>query len=295
MDPNGGVVVSVGTLSHGQGHYTTYAQMVADQLGVAVEDVTLVQGDTQATPYGWGTWGSRSTVAGGGAVVKAAIKVREKILRIAGHLLEVSPADLEVLPGKVQVKGVPSKSVAVREIARTAIFSPWNMPAEEGYGLDATEYYDPPPLTFSNATHVAEVEVDVETGLVKIVRYLVIEDCGTMINPMIIDGQVVGAIAQGVGMAIYEHLVYDDAGQLLTTSLMDYLAPSAADVPPVEIGHRETPSPLTVNGVKGMGEGGTIGAPAAICNAVADALSLYGVKITELPLTPERVFRLARG
>ncbi|HZP41791.1 MAG TPA: xanthine dehydrogenase family protein molybdopterin-binding subunit [Candidatus Binatia bacterium] len=298
MDPNGGVVVSVGTLSHGQGHFTTYAQMVADQLGVRVEDVKVVQGDTQATPYGWGTWGSRSMVAGGGAVVKAAGRLREKMLRIAAHLLEVSPTDLEVVPGKVQVKGVPTKCMTPRDVARTAIFSTWDLPKEESFGLEATEYYDPPPLTWTNATHVVEVEVDVDTGLVRIARYVVVEDCGTMINPMIIEGQVVGAIAQGIGMALYEHLVYDDAGQLLTTSLMDYLAPTACDVPRVEIGHRETPSPLTVNGVKGVGEGGTIGAPAAIANAVADALAPWNVKVTELPLSPERVFRLvarARG
>ncbi len=295
MDPNGSVVVSVGTLSHGQGHATTYAQMVGDYLGVPMQQVRLVQGDTQATPYGWGTWGSRSTVAGGGAVMNAARKVQEKMLRIAGHLLEASPSDLEVVPGRVQVKGVPSKFVSVRDIARTAIFSPWDLPATESFGLEATDYYDPPPHAFNNATHVVEVEVDIDTGRVTLGRYVVVEDCGTMINPMIIDGQVVGGIAQGIGMALYEQVLYDDAGQILTTSLMDYLLPSALDVPHVDIGHRETPSPLTVNGVKGMGEGGTIGAPGAIANAVADALAPFAAKVTQLPLTPERVVRLARG
>jgi carbon-monoxide dehydrogenase large subunit len=293
MEPDGGVSLSVGTFSHGQGHHTTYAQMIADELGVRVEDVSFVQGDTQATPYGWGTWGSRSVVAGGGAVIGAARKVREKMLRVAGHLLEVSPADLEVLPGKIQVKGVPSKSVPVKEIARAAVFAAWRLPPGEEPGLEGTQYYDPPPVTFANATHVAEVEVDAETGTVKIVRYVVVEDCGRIVNPMIVDAQVVGGVAQGIGNALFEHLRYDENGQLLTTSLMDYLVPTAADVPALEIGHIETLTPLTVEGVKGMGEGGAIAPPAAIANAVADALSSFDAKVNELPLTPERVWEMA--
>jgi aerobic carbon-monoxide dehydrogenase large subunit len=295
MDPSGGVVLSVGTFSHGQGHHTTYAQMIADELGVRLEDVNLVQGDTKATPYGWGTWGSRSVVAGGGAVIHAARKVKEKMLRIAGHLLEVSPADLEVVPGRVQVRGVPSKSITVKEIARSAVFSAWKLPAGEDPGLEGTHYYDPPPVTFANATHIAEVEVDVPTGAVKILRYVVVEDCGRLVNPLIVEAQVAGGVVQGIGNAMLEHLQYDESGQLLTTSLMDYLAPTAADVPDFEIGHIETLTPLTVEGVKGMGEGGAIGAPAAILNAVADALSPFGAKITELPLAPERVWRLANA
>jgi carbon-monoxide dehydrogenase large subunit len=293
MDPAGGVALSVGTFSHGQGHHTTYAQMVADELGVEVGDISFTQGDTQATPYGWGTWGSRSVVAGGGAVIGAARKVKEKMLRIAGHLLEVSPGDLEVVPGRVQVKGVPTKSVAVRELARAAVFAAWRLPAGEEPGLEATQYYDPPPVTFANATHIAEVEVDGDTGAVKIVRYIVVEDCGRIVNPMIVDAQVVGGVAQGIGNALLEHLRYDENGQLLTTSLMDYLVPTAADVPALEIGHIETPSPLTVEGVKGMGEGGAIAPPAAIANAVADALASFDAKVNELPLTPERVWEMA--
>ncbi len=293
MDPSGGVVLSVGTFAHGQGHHTTYAQLVADELGVKVEDVNFVQGDTQNTPYGWGTWGSRSIVAGGGAVVNAARKVKDKMLRIAGHLLEVSPADLEVVPGEVRVKGVPSKSIAVKDLARAAVFSAWKLPPGEDPGLEATHYYDPPPLTFANATHVAEVEVDIDTGKVNILRYLVVEDCGKMVNPMIVDAQVAGGVAQGIGNALYEHLQYDENGQLLTTSFMDYLMPTAADVPNIEVGHLETLSPLTVLGVKGMGEGGAIAPPAAIANAVADALESFGAKVTELPLNPERVWKLA--
>lgn len=295
MDPQGGVVVSVGTFSHGQGHHTTYAQMLADELGVACEDVTLQQGDTQATPYGWGTWGSRSVVAGGGAVVGAARQVRAKMLRIAAHALEVAVEDLEVVPGAVRVAGVPQRSIAVREIARIAVYSSWRLPPGEDPGLEATQYYDPPPVTFANATHIAEVEVDAQTGHVEITRYVVVEDCGKMINPRIVDAQVVGGVAQGIGNAIYEHLLYDENGQLLTTSLMDYLVPTACDVPDVRVGHIETPTPLTVNGVKGMGEGGAIGAPAAILNAVADALAPFGARVHDLPLSPERVWQLARG
>ncbi|MGE0521370.1 MAG: xanthine dehydrogenase family protein molybdopterin-binding subunit [Candidatus Binatia bacterium] len=295
VDPNGGVVLSVGTLSHGQGHHTTYAQMLADELGVRVEDVSFVQGDTKATPYGWGTWGSRSTVAGGGAVINAARQVKEKMLRVAAQLLEASPADMELLPGKVQVKGVPAKSMSIRDVARASVFSAGRLDPQEAPGLEATYYYTPPPLTFANATHFAEVEVDVETGRVTIGRYVVIEDCGKIVNPMIVDGQVVGGVAQGIGTAMLEHLQYDEHGQLLTTTFMDYLPPTAADVPDVEVGHIETPSPLTVAGVKGMGEGGAIGSPAAIVNAIADALAPFGATVTQLPLTPEKVWRLAAG
>lgn len=294
MDPAGGVTLSVGTFSHGQGHATTYAQMVADELGVALHDVKLVQGDTDATPYGWGTWGSRSVVAGGGAVMGAARKVRAKMLRVAAHLLEASPEDLELVDGRIGVVGVPGRSVGVTEVARAAVFSAWKLPEGEEPGLEATHYYDPPPVTFTNATHVAVVEVDLETGRLSIPRYVVVEDCGRMINPMIVEAQVVGGVAQGIGTALYEHLIYDEDGQLLTTSLMDYLVPSALDVPPCEVGHIETPSPLTVGGVKGMGEGGAIGAPGAIANAVADALAPFGARVTELPLTPERIWLLTR-
>lgn len=293
IDPSGGAVLSVGTFSHGQGHATTYAQLAADQLGLEVKDIAFVQGDTHMTPYGWGTWGSRSIVSGGGAVVNVAQKVREKILRVAGHLMEVSPTDLEIEAGKVSVKGVPGKSITIKEIARTAVFSIYNMPPDEAPGLEATYYYDPPPSCYANATHVVEVEVDRETGLIKILRYVVVEDCGKRVNPMIVDAQIIGGIAQGIGMAIFEQFRYDEAGQLLTTSFMDYLIPTAADIPHVELGHIETLSPLSAHGIKGCGEGGTIGAPGAIVNAVANALAPFNAKIMDLPLTPERVWKLA--
>ena len=293
MDSHGGVELSVGTHSHGQGHHTVYAQIIADELGVDMKDVRFIQGDTQATPVGWGTWGSRSIVCGGGAVHTAARKVKEKILRIASRILEVSPADLEIVPGNVQVKGVPSKAITVKEIAHMAVWAPWRLPEGEGPGLEANDYYDPPTATYANATHIAEVEVDIHTGMIDLRRYGVVEDCGKLINPMIVDAQVVGGVAQGIGNALFEHYQYDENGQLLTTSFMDYLVPTADDVPDVQLGHIETYSPLTVDGAKGMGEGGSIGSPAALVNAVGDALSPFGVKVTELPLSPERVWQLA--
>ncbi len=294
MEPDGGVVVRVGTLCHGQGHYTTWAQVVADELGVGVEDVRVVQGDTHITPYGWGTFGSRSTVAAGGALVGAASQVREKMLRMAGHLMEVDVADLELARGSVRVKGVPSRAMSIRELARSSVFAAWRgLPEGQTPGLEATYYFDPPGLVFSNGVHIAEVEVEIETGRVKIERYLVVEDCGRIINPMIVEAQVAGGLAQGIGNALYEHLLYDDNGQLLTTSLMDYLVATATEVPTVRIGHIETPTPLTEQGFKGVGESGAIGSPAAIANAVADALSPFGAEVSELPMTPERVWRLA--
>jgi carbon-monoxide dehydrogenase large subunit len=293
FDPNGGVELCVGTFSHGQGHHTTYAQMVADEVGCDVNDIRFVQGDTQGTAYGWGTWGSRSVVSGGGAVISAARQVREKMLRIAAHLLEASAADLEVEPGHIAVRGVPTRFVTVRDVARAAIFSPQKMPPGELPGLEAVAYYDPPPATFSNATHVAEVEVDVKTGDVTVHRFVVVEDCGTLINPKIVAGQIVGGVAAGFGTAMLEHLVYDENGQLVTTSFMDYLAPSASTVPHVELDHIQTPSPWSLHGAKGTGEGGAIGAPAAMASAIADALAQFGAKCTEMPFTPERVWRLA--
>ena len=288
MDTGGSVTLSVGTLSHGQGHATAYAQLVADTLGIEVTDVTLVQGDTAATPFGWGTWGSRSAVQGGGAILTASRRLREKILRIAGHTLEVSPQDLELADGLITVKGVPTKRLALKDLAHAVVYGA-DVPGDEEPGLEAVCHYKG-QTPYANATHIAEVEVDPQTGHVAITRYLVIEDCGRMINPMIVEGQIAGGVAQGIGNALYEHLLYDDAGQLLTTSFMDYLLPTACDVPHIDFGHLETPSPITVGGVKGMGEGGAVAPPAAIANAIADALSPFGWRpIERLPITPEVV------
>ena len=292
IDESGKVTVFVGTHSHGQGHHTVYAQLIADKLGVALEDVTVVQGDTQATPRGWGTWASRSAVTGGGAVMSASEKLRDKLLRIASRMTEVPTEDLELAQGFVQRKTGAVQLMSIPELAYRIIANPSTLPPEEEPGLDVTVAYEPPPITHSNATHVAAVEVDIETGQVQLLRYVVVEDCGTIINPTIVDGQIQGGVAQGIGSALYEHAIYDDNGQFLTGTFMDYLIPTAADVPQVEIGHIETPSPYTLNGIKGMGEGGAIAPPAAIANAVADALSPFDVRVNEVPLTPERVLSM---
>ncbi len=193
------------------------------------------------------------------------------------------------------MKGVPGRSIAIAEVAKRSIFTTAaDLPANEEPGLDATHYYDPPPVTFPNATHIAVVDVDAATGFVRIVRYVVVEDCGRMINPMVVDGQITGGVAQGLGGAMFEHLVFDENGQPLTTSLMDYLVPTAADVPFVEIGHVETPSPLVPGGFNGAGEGGTIAPAAALANAIADALAPFGARVREMPFSPERVFRMTQ-
>ena len=296
LDPSGRVTVFSGTHSHGQAHETIYAQIAADALGLPIEAIVVRLGDTRETPYGWGTWASRAAVAGGTAVGLAAEKLAAKLRRIAGHWLEVSPEDIELAGGSASVKGVPGRALRIAEIAKRALFSAVaELPEGEEPGLETTEYYEPPPVTFPNATHIAVVEVDVETGAVEILRYVAIEDCGKMINPMVVDGQIAGGVVQGLGGALLEHLVYDDSGQLLTMSLMDYLLPSASSVPAIEISHLETPSPLVPGGFKGVGEGGAIAAWAALANAVTDALQPSGDGAYELPLSPERVRALALG
>ena len=292
IDESGKVTVFVGTHSHGQGHHTVYAQLIADTLGVGLGDVSVVQGDTQVTPRGWGTWASRSAVTGGGAVTSASQKLRDKLLRIAARLTEVPADDLELAQGMVQRKTGAVQLLSIPELAYRIIAQPSSLPPDEEPGLDVTVTYEPPPITHSNATHVSTLEVDIETGQVQLLRYIVVEDCGTIINPMIVDGQIQGGVAQGIGSALYEHAIYDENGQFLTGTFMDYLIPTAADVPQVEIGHIETPSPYTLHGIKGMGEGGAIAPPAAIANAVADALSPFGVRVNEVPLTPERVLSM---
>ena len=290
IDPSGHVTVYCGTHSQGQAHETVYAQIASDELGIPMSRITVRLGDTNDTPYGWGTWGSRAAVTGGGAVIFAGRKLAEKVRRVAGYFLEVSADEVELVDGRARVRGAPSRAIEIADLAKRAIFTAAaELPPGEEPGLESTSYYDPPPVTFPNATHIAIVDVDVETGALAIKRYVVVEDCGRMINPMVVDGQVMGGVAQGLGGALLEHLVYDDAGQLLTTSFMDYLIPTAVDVPYIEIDHIETPSPLVPGGFKGAGEGGAIAPFGALANAVADAL---GVRACELPLTPERVLSL---
>jgi aerobic carbon-monoxide dehydrogenase large subunit len=285
MDPSGCVVVRIGASPHGQGLRTTLAQIVADGLGLRPEQVRIVHGDTDNTPYGWGTFASRSLVISGGACKLAAQALAQRISAIAAGMMEASAADIELVEGRARIKGT-DKAVAISSIARRAYQQGHLVPGEPGLRESAT--YDPGG-TFSNACHAAIVEVDVDTGAVRIERFVVAEDAGILINPMIVDGQVHGGVAQGIANALYEELKYDGEGNLLTTSLADYLPPTAAEVPPIEIHHLETISQATITGAKGVGEGGAIGAPAAVVNAIVDALSPFGVEFFEMPVTPPRI------
>jgi carbon-monoxide dehydrogenase large subunit len=290
MAADGSVTCHLSFPSQGQGHATTTAQLVAEQLGVPLDQVTVRQSDTETAPEGSGTFASRGAVAQSGAAAAAAATVRQRLLALAGGLLEASPADLLLRDGRVSVRGMPDRAVSVAEVARLAHTPPaGGPPGGVTAGLEATERFDPPGPTFSGAVHVASVEVDPETGFVSVRDYVVVEDCGPVINPMIVEGQIHGAVAQGIGEALAERLVYDGSGQLVTGSLMDYPLPVAGTLPAFTVGHLETPSPLTPGGYKGMGEGGTIGAPAAIANAVADAVKPLGVAVTALPILPERL------
>jgi carbon-monoxide dehydrogenase large subunit len=278
----------VGTCGHGQGHQTTLAQIAADELGLSPNKILVRQGDTETTPYGWGTFASRSLVIGGGATKKAAILLADRIKEIAGHLLEADPRDLKLEDGKVSVSGSPGSNVEIAAVARAAFLEAQKLPEGAAGKLEADAGFDPPG-TFSNATHGVVVEIDPETGEVSIDRYLVVEDCGVMINPMIVEGQVRGGIAQGIAAALYEHMIYDDEGQPVTSTLMDYLVPTAMEIPTVEILHLETPCEYSETGAKGVGEGGTMGAPAAVATAVADALSHLDIDIDRLPITPDHL------
>jgi len=288
MDPTGSVIVMAGTHSHGQGHATTYAQIVADGLGIDPGRVQLRQGDTELVPHGWGTFASRSIVAGGGAIARASADLAGQLRAIAAHLIEAAPGDVELAGGRAQVRGDPASSVPIDELARIAHHAAHLLPDGLGRGLEATAAFDPEG-TFSNATHGAVVEVSPRTGAVRLVRYVVVEDCGVMINPMIVDGQVTGGVAQGIGAALFEELCFSADGQPVSGSFADYLVPTAADLPDIEIHHLCTPTPRTPTGSKGMGEGGTIGAPAAVLNAVNDALAQVGAAVDRIPVRPADV------
>ncbi|HXW41528.1 MAG TPA: xanthine dehydrogenase family protein molybdopterin-binding subunit [Xanthobacteraceae bacterium] len=286
MDPSGRVEARIGASPHGQGLATTLAQIVADQLGVAPADVRIVHGDTDRTPYGWGTFASRSLVISGGATLLAAQKIRRKLLAIAGDVLEAAPDDIVLEDGSARVSGT-DRSVAIATLARAAYHQTHRF-KDIAPGLNESAHYDPPG-TFSNACHVAIVEVDAETGGVSVEKFVAVEDAGRIINPLIADGQVHGGIAQGIGNALFEEIVYDATGNIQTATLADYLPPTCGEIPPLELHHIETPAAASVTGAKGLGEGGTIGAPAAVLNAVNDALSPFGVEIDEMPATPQRI------
>jgi carbon-monoxide dehydrogenase large subunit len=291
IDSTGAITAAFGVASHGQGLETTLAQIVAEHLGARFEDVRIVQGDSAAVPGGTGTYASRSLVLAGGAATLAARALREKVLNAASHLLEASAADLVAEGGKVSVAGT-DRSVTFREVARAVYSDMGRLPPDARDELAATKTYDPVFGTTTSATHIATVEIDPETFEIRIGRFAVAEDCGRLVNPLIVDGQVHGGVAQGIGAALYEEVVYDDQGQINTGSLVDYLVPTACEIPPMQIVHLESESPTTLGGFRGMGEGGTIGSPAAIANAVSDALSPLAIEINELPVTPERLFRL---
>jgi carbon-monoxide dehydrogenase large subunit len=293
VHPTGSVTVFTGSHSHGQGHETTFAQLVAAQLGVPLEQVEIVHGDTGKIPFGMGTYGSRSLAVGGSALVKALDKVVNKGKRIAAHLLEAAEADIEFKDGKYTVAGT-DRSKAFGEIALTA-YVPHNYPIEElEPGLDETAFYDPKNFTFPSGTHVCEVEVDADTGAVEILRFTCADDFGRIINPLIVEGQVHGGLVQGIGQALYEGTVYDAQGQLVTASYMDYTMPRADGVPSFAVETNVTLCTHNPLGVKGCGEAGAIGAPAAVMNAVVDALRPLGVADLQMPATPQRVWQAIR-
>ncbi len=289
--PTGKVEVYTGTHSHGQGHETAFSQVAADLLGIPLEDIEVVHGDTARIPFGMGTYGSRSAPVGASAIVRAVEKVLDKAKRIAAHLLEVAPEDLEYKEGRFEVKGVPSKAKDFQEIALQAYLA-HNLPEGMEPGLEANAFFDPANFVFPFGTHVAVVEVFPETGEVKLLRYVAVDDCGNQINPLLVKGQVEGGIAQGIGQALLEEAVYDENGQLLTSSYMEYAMPKAAHFPFMEHASTVTPSPVNPLGVKGIGEAGTIAATPAVANAVIDALRPFGIRHLDIPLTSEKIWRV---
>ncbi len=291
MDPSGRVTLAIGASPHGQGLKTALAQLAADRLGVTPEDVRVVSGDTDATPYGWGTFASRSMVIAGGASQMASDKVAEKLRIAAAQMLECAPDDIELADGLAKVQGA-NRTMRIADIAR-ALHHKSHLFADLAAGLKEQAFYDPAG-TFSNACHIAEVEVEPATGGVRVDRFVVVEDAGRLINPLIADGQIAGGVAQGIANALYEELVYDEHGTLLTTSLADYAVPTAFEIPPIDIHHMETLSPATVTKAKGLGEGGTIGAPAAVIGAINDALAPFAVAINTMPATPDRIWQALR-
>jgi carbon-monoxide dehydrogenase large subunit len=292
VHPTGKVTALTGSHAHGQGHETTFAQVVADELGIDFKDVEVVHGDTGRVPFGMGSYGSRSAAVGGSALVRGAQKVRAKLIKIAAHQLEASEADMvyDQSAGKVYVKGSPAKAKGFGELAFAA-YTAHNLPAGMEPGLEESAWYDPANFTFPNSAHIAQVEIDPETGEVRLQRYIAVDDVGKVINPMIVEGQIMGGIVQGVGQALWEHGIYDEGGQLLTGSLMEYALPRAESFPRFEMGRIETPSPHNPLGVKGAGEMGTIAATVTVANAVMDALAPLGIRHLEMPLTPEKIWR----
>ena len=291
IEPGGGVTALVGVTNQGQGTHTAIAQIIADELDVPLDDVAVLSGDTAVVPYGGGTWASRGMPIGGSATLLAARALGERIRTVAARLLEAHAADIELGGARAVVRGSPERGLSYADLARAVHFRSNELRGVEP-SLEATVHYtNPQAWTFTNGAHLAVVEVDVETGRVRVLRYVAVDDCGRIVNPALVEGQIAGGIAQGLGGALKEHCVYDDAGQLLSATLMDYAVPTFADVPPIEMHHIETPAPGIAGGFKGAGEAGATGAPAAILNAVNDALAPLGVMLTDQPITAERIVR----
>jgi carbon-monoxide dehydrogenase large subunit len=293
VHPTGSVTVFTGSSDHGQGHETTFSQIVADRLGVEIDAVQVVHGDTEEVQFGMGTYGSRSAAVGGSAIAKSLDKIIAKGKKIAAHLMEASEGDLEFEDGEFRVRGAPGKSTAWGDVTLQAYLA-HNIPADIEPGLEETTFYDPANFTYPFGTHIAVVEVDPETGEIEILRYVAVDDCGNQINPMIVEGQVHGGIVFGLGQALWENAVYDDSGQMVTATLLDYALPKAHNLVSFERDHTVTPCPHNPLGVKGIGEAGAIASPAALVNAVVDALQPYGVRHLDMPLTPEKVWRAIR-
>ena len=291
LHPTGKATVITGTSPHGQGHATSWSQIIESRLGIPFEDVEVIHGDTAFAPYGLGTYGSRSLAVGGTAVWNAAERIKEKARKIAAHLLEAAPEDVDFEEGRFFVKGSPERGVTIQEAA----WAGWiahDMPEGVEPGFDETTFFDPPNMTFPFGTHLCEVSVDPETGKVEILRYLAVDDCGNVVNPMIVDGQVHGGVAQGIAQALFEETVFDDEGQPLTVGLVDYMIPSAAELPHIQTARTVTPTPVNPLGAKGVGEAGTIAASAAVVNAVCNALDLDHL---DMPLQPARVWAALNG
>ena len=293
VHPTGKVTVFTGSNPHGQGEETTFAQIVADELGVPFEDVEIIHGDTGMVPFGMGTYGSRSLAVGGTAIVMATRKIKEKAAKIAAHLLEVAPEDLAFENGRFFVKGAPDRGMTFQEVALNAYLA-WKMPEGVTPGLEETYFHDPSNNTFPFGCHICVVEVDPDTGSVTFRKYVAVDDVGNVVNPMIVDGQVHGGIAQGLAQAVYEFAAYDENGQLLSATMSDYALPKASMLPSFTVDRTVTPTPVNPLGAKGAGETGTIAATPAVANAIIDALAPFGIKHLDIPLTPQRIWQAVR-
>ncbi len=291
VERTGKVTVATGTSPHGQGQETSFAQIVGDELGVPIEDISVLHGDTAMVHHGLGTYGSRAIAVGGTAVLRAAIQVREKAKKFAAHLMDASEDDLELVGGRAQVKGSPDRFKTFAEVAGAA-YAPMSLPADTDPGLEATSYFEPSNFTYPFGAHAAVVEVEKETGEVKLLRYVAVDDCGTIINPLLVEGQIHGGLVQGIAQALTEEVVYDENGQLLSGTLMDYAVPTAEIFPRFETANTVTTTPVNPLGAKGIGEAGTIASSPTIVSAVCDALAPFGVRHVDMPLRPEKLWKL---